>query len=125
MTELRVRRRGATSLTPVNEANPLPVEMVAGAGNETKDYETVTVSTTAIGLTPQVNRNVTRAFITVETARIRFHTSAEDVPTSSVGHEGFAGDIIKLESAHEVANFRAIRRDSTDATLRVSYGDGG
>ncbi len=122
MTELRVRRRGATSLDPVNEANPLPVEMVTGTGNQTKDYETVTVSSTAIGLTPQVNKNISRAFITVETAVVRFHTSAEDVPTASVGHEALVGDIIKLESAHEVANFKAIRRDGTDATLRVSYG---
>ena len=122
MTELRVRRRGATRLDPVNEANPLPVQEVPLPGNETKDYETVAVSTTAIGLTPQINKNISRAFITVETAVIRFHTSAEDVPTASVGHEAFVNDIIKLESAHEVANFRAIRRDGTDATLRVSYG---
>lgn len=122
MTELRIRRRGATRLDPVNETNPLSVEIIADEGSETRDYETVTVSTTAIGLTPQINKNISRAFITVETAVVRFHTSAEDVPTSSVGHEAFVGDIIKLESAHEVANFRAIRKDGTDATLRVSYG---
>ncbi len=122
MTEIRVRRRGATSLGPVNEANPLPVEIVTGDGHETVDYETVTVSTTAIGLTPQGNRNVTNAFITVETASIRFHTSAEDVPTSSVGHQLDSGDTLTLESAHEVANFRAIRKDGTDGVLRVSYG---
>lgn len=122
MTELRIRRRGATRLDPVNETNPLSVEIITGEGNETRDYETVTVSSTAIGLTPQINKNITRAFITVEVAAIRFHTSAEDVPTSSVGHEGFVSDIIKLESAHEVAHFSAIRRNGTDATLRVSFG---
>lgn len=122
MTELRIRRRGATRLDPVNETNPLSVEIIADEGSETRDYENVTVGTTAIGLTPKANANIIRAFITVEVAAIRFHTSAEDVPTSSVGHEGFVNDIIKLESAHEIAHFSAIRRNGTDATLRVSYG---
>ena len=122
MTELRVRRHGATSLEPVNEGNPLPVQEVGVAGHEFSDYESVTVSTTAIGLTPSQYQGSTHAFITVEAASLRYHVSAEDIPTSSEGHQLDAGDTLTLDSAHEIAYFKAIRKNGTDATLRVSYG---
>ncbi len=122
MTELRVRRRGATGLDPVNEGNPLPVQEMGDATNRYVEFESVTVSTAAIGLTAAKYESATNAFITVETASVRYATTWNTVPTSSVGHQLDAGDTLTLESADEIADFRVIRMGGADATLRVSYG---
>ena len=124
MTELRVKRTGATTLDPVSDSNPLPVEEMKGEGEDYGDYQPITVSTTAIGLTPSTADGIvyTTALITVETAAIRFHLTSNDVPTATTGHKLNVDDSITLDSAHQITNFRAIRRDAADATLVVSYG---
>ncbi len=119
MTEIRVRRRGATSTEPVNEDNPLPVSQAVAAPLEYNDGESITVSSTALPLTKAGNHTI--AFITVETSSVRYWVDGR-LPTASVGHQLDDGDALTLESAHEVANFRVIRVGGSDATLRVSYG---
>jgi hypothetical protein len=86
-------------------------------------YESVTVSSTAIGMTvtagngfiPQV------AEITVENAALRYRTDGTD-PTATEGHEVADGGKIVLLNQGEVKLFRAIRRDGADATIRCSQG---
>ena len=86
-------------------------------------HEAVTVSNSAIGMTvtagngfiPQV------AEITVEAAAIRYRIDGTD-PTSTTGNEVEDGGRIILLNQGEVNLFRAIRRDGTDATIRVEQG---
>lgn len=86
-------------------------------------FESVTVSSTAIGMTVTVGTGFIpqAALITVEAAAIRFRTDGNN-PTASVGHEAEDGDVIELIDKAQVVNFRAIRRDGADATLRVTQG---
>lgn len=85
--------------------------------------EAVTVSNISIGMTvtagngflPQV------AEITVEDAAIRYFADGT-TPTSTTGVEVEDGGRIVLLNQGEVTQFRAIRRDGTDATLRVTQG---
>ena len=87
-------------------------------------YESLPVSDTAKALTPsKYNTSVhtaTVAFITVEDAQIRFRYDGTD-PTSSEGHIADVGDVIKIEGYNNIANFKAIRTGSSDATIRVTY----
>ncbi len=82
--------------------------------------ESVTVSTAAVGLTATKYGNRSEAFITVEAAAVRYWPN--DVPTASVGHILSVDDVLKLHSATDIQRIRFIRKDGTDATLRVSYG---
>lgn len=85
------------------------------------DFETVTVAGTAIGLTTATSAHARNAMLTVESASIRFRVDG-GAPTASVGHLAGKGDVIILESAGEIAAFRAIRTNGTSASLSVSYG---
>ena len=86
-------------------------------------YESMTVSTTAVGITDSVRSGRDRALITVETDEVRFRTDG-GAPTSSEGHIAAAGSSIVLDSAEELVNFLAIRVTS-DATLKVTTDQSG
>lgn len=81
-------------------------------------YESIAVSTAAVGITDSVRSGRDRALITVETDQIRFRSDGT-APTASEGHLVDAGSSIILESAEELVNFKAIRV-TTDATLKVT-----
>ena len=83
------------------------------------DNEEITVADTAIGLTALTYLDATRAEMTVETAQIRVWLSG--TPTSSEGRLVEVGDIITLDSAAQVAGFKAIRTGSTSSKLNVEY----
>ena len=84
-------------------------------------FESVTVSTVAIGITATLTDNQENiALVTCEGATVRFRLDGT-APTASVGHILEPGDALKLEGS-ELLNFLAIRKDGTDATLRVSVG---
>ncbi len=85
-------------------------------------FESITVSTTALALTGSEVTDHDVAHIDVEDAAVRFRVDGVAAPTATVGRTAEAGDIIKLTDPSELANFRAIRRDGTDATIRVTYG---
>lgn len=93
--------------------------MDRAAGN----YESITVSTTAIGVTGSLMSKGANAaevaFITLETANIRFRIDGT-APTTTEGHQLKAGQNLQLSSASDIRNFLAIRDDATDATLRVT-----
>jgi len=90
------------------------------AGNTYEKNETVTVSSTAIGLTPATYEGFENCLITIETDSIRFWLDGS-IPTAAVGHMVYATGQILLQSPAEMQKFLAVRV-STDATLRVSYG---
>jgi hypothetical protein len=87
--------------------------------------EEITVGTVAVGLTsdtyaPTGATPAQEAEITVDTNKIRYWKDGS-TPTSSSGHEAYSTDVIKLKTATEVQNFKAIRSGSSDATIKVTY----
>lgn len=82
------------------------------------DTERLTVSITAVSLA-SVPSGAQVALIRVKNAAICFTEDGVTTPTASVGMEAEAGEIIKLET--NPSKFKAIRRDSSDATLVVTY----
>lgn len=90
------------------------------AGLSAIGFESITVSTTAIGCTTATAAGAIQALVTVEDQAIRYRVDGTN-PTSSVGHEALDYDVITLQSPDEIAKFKAIRRDSSDAILRVTY----
>lgn len=92
---------------------------VTVAGLTPFDKEEITVEDSAIGLTPATYLDATRAEMTVETAQLRFWLSG--TPTSTEGHEINVGDIITLDSAAQIAGFKAIRTGAVSSKLMVQY----
>ena len=87
------------------------------------NFETITVSTSAIGITTGLISDMTaKAFITVEDANIRYRIDGTD-PTSSVGHPVTSGNSITLDTEQEIRNFKAIRSGESDAKLQVTLWD--
>lgn len=84
-------------------------------------FETLTVSTTSVGLTEATFGDQTFALITVETAAVRFRLDGT-APTATVGHVLEVGDILELSSEVQMKNVRFIRRDGIDSSLSCSYG---
>lgn len=87
-------------------------------------YETITVSTTAIGLTKAKYDKVPPAIgarITIDTAPIRWTADGSTTPTSSEGNFGIPTQAPLELTANELPNFSAIRQGSSDAKLRVTY----
>lgn len=85
-------------------------------------HETLAVSTTAVSLTvpTPTPRSVTRAYIKVYDAAIRWRDDGT-APTASVGHREAAGDAFFLDGVTNLTNFKAIRKDSTNAELNIIY----
>ncbi len=94
------------------------------------NFESVTVDNTVGGVAlsssefaPGADMPADRAFITVETAQIRF-TYDGTAPTTTLGHLADPGDVVKLDSPQSIKNFRAIRTGGVSASLMVSYENG-
>jgi len=86
-------------------------------------YESVIVGSEAAGMTVTAAQNCIPqvAEITVEDAAIRYRADGTD-PTTVEGIGVEPGGVITLLNQGEVNQFRAIRRDGDDATLRVQQG---
>ena len=87
------------------------------------DFETITVATTAIGLTASKlisSPKPKRAYITVETAQCRFRYDGTD-PSSTVGHLLVPTSSILVEGYTQLNNIKFIRTGTTSATLQVTY----
>lgn len=89
------------------------------------DYEAVTVSTSAVGLTAAKYNSKTSpgkkyALIVVESNPIRWRMDGSN-PSSTEGIPQVASDVVILVGASAIAKFRAIRSGAADATLRVTY----
>lgn len=97
--------------------------------------ETITVDATADGVsltssiykgTAQAVMGATRVYITVETAPFRYLycPTAKLTVTSAIGHLANIGDVIVLEGAENIDNFRAIRTSGVSAVITVTYESG-
>jgi hypothetical protein len=86
-------------------------------------YESVTVSSSAVGLTAATYRQAgyaVQAFLTLEGAEIRWRIDGSN-PTTTEGHLLEPGQNLTLDSPDAVKNFRAIRTGATNGTLKVTY----
>jgi len=83
-------------------------------------YESITVADTAIGGTAGTYAHATRAEMTLETEQIRVRVDGT-APASDEGHLVEVGDAIILDSAAQIANFKAIRTGASSGTLKVTY----
>ena len=83
-------------------------------------HESITVADSSIGLTASTYGQSRAAFLTLETAQIRW-TVDGTTPTTTVGHVANPNDTLTLKSSNQIARFRAIRTGGTSGTLKVSY----
>ena len=112
---------GQPQLDWLSAENPLPVREVVSGDVEHDKFESLTVSTKVLPLTRVVLGDRDQAFITIESQAVRYRVDGGD-PTATVGIVLNAGDILELSGRNEVTQFRVIRRDGADATLRATYG---
>ena len=82
-------------------------------------WEKITVGNSAVGLTSSTYGSNTFAVITVEDNTIRFRIDGTN-PTTANGHIAYPGDVIELNSAADIAAFKAIRI-SADAVIQATY----
>lgn len=83
-------------------------------------FETLAVSSAAVGFTRTTYGNARNAFGTVEGNSIRYRIDGTD-PTAAVGHLAPVGAVIHLTSKDQLVKFRAIATGA-DATLTGSFG---
>src|SRR3990167_10304574 len=88
------------------------------------NHESVTVSSTAIGIASTVSLSGEtirgqRALITCEDAQIRYTTDGT-TPTTTVGHLLEAGQSIEVIGYADIDAFQAIRTGGTDGVLKVT-----
>ena len=83
--------------------------------------EALTVSSTSVGFTSATYGAADYAHVYVDIADVRFLANGTAATTSN-GVPLANHDELILESAEEVARFRAIRDGGTDATLIAQFG---
>lgn len=91
-------------------------------------YESITVSTSAVGLTASKIvptsgplRPAFEAFLTLEpTNGIRYRLDGTD-PTDTEGHPLAGGGTVTITGTNNLKNFRMIRSGGADATVKVTY----
>ena len=87
------------------------------------DFETITVSNVAIGLTatkyaPSNGHTAEHAFVTCE-GEVRYRFDGSD-PTASVGHIMQDGSFLIVKGEHQLKSIKFIRTTAT-STLQVTY----
>ena len=104
---------------PITKDNPFPVAL---SGSNASGYEALTIDNTVGGIacTAAEYAGCAHAFMTLETAQIRF-TVDGTAPTTSVGHLLNPGEVLKLDSLADITAFRAIRTGATSGSLRCTY----
>jgi hypothetical protein len=80
-------------------------------------FQTITVSSSAVGLTPPTSGAPSYALIQCETNNVRWRDDGTN-PTAAVGQLLSAGGILKYDGPLSLLKFIRV---SADATLSVSY----
>jgi hypothetical protein len=98
---------------------------VAVTGSNAQQFETLTIDNTVTGvaLTAATYGTHKKAFITVETAQIRYRVDGQAAPSATLGHLLNPGEMLELDTNEDIVAFRAIRTGATSATVQVSYSD--
>ena len=87
-----------------------------------KAYESVAIDDTVggKGFTASNITDCKRAYITIETASIRFRYDGT-APTATEGHLLYPRDILIIEGFSNLENFRAIRSSGISGVLKCSF----
>lgn len=96
---------------------------VRTAANQLKPLvgrQDLTVDATAGGVALTVPAGAIAAIARNETAQFRY-TLDGTAPTTTVGTQVEAGDILDFENRAELEGFKAIRTGGTSATLHIEY----
>lgn len=109
------------------------VALATDPANYARDYEEITVSTTAVGLTAakvaKLNPALSKsgapkafAWVFTEGANIRFRIDSTS-PTATVGAMLYTGKQLRIDDYYDALNLRMIRDTAAtgDATVRVIY----
>ena len=91
------------------------------------DFETVVVSSSAIGFTsakiegnqPDDEGKCRAVLITCEDQVVRYRFDAS--PSATVGHELAVGQSLVLANYQQIKDIKFIRRDSSDGKIQVSF----
>lgn len=83
-------------------------------------YESLTVTDEAVGTTWAKTKKAYKAFVTAETAEMRFRFDGES-PTKTEGHIIDSGDTLELYGNANVVNFEAIRTGDVSGVLKITY----
>lgn len=106
----------------IDQTTPGVTNGVSVVGSLAKQFEQLTIDGTVggIALTSAKYGTNTKAFITIETAPIRVRLDGT-APTATVGHLLNAGDSLELDTASNIANFKAIRTTAVSAIIDCTY----
>ena len=89
-------------------------------------FEQLTVTTSVQVLTPSLYKEASTsggalsAFLTIESGDIRY-TYDGTTPSNTVGHKLLNGNSLVLSGQNQMAQFKAFRIGSTDATVSITY----
>jgi hypothetical protein len=84
------------------------------------DFETITVSTVAIGFTTsKLTSGPLAVAVTIESQSLRYRDDGSS-PTASVGHRADAGSGLWV-CGGSVGRFLMIRKDGADSTVRATF----
>lgn len=106
----------------------MPGAVTCNFGTPSYEFEKITVSTSAIGITATKvhkqsasapTRDARFAVITVESQPIRYRTDGTD-PDATTGHALAATDILILDNFDDIRRLRMIRSGASDATVQVT-----
>jgi hypothetical protein len=89
-------------------------------GSTAGSKEMLTVSNTVKTLTAATYGTHKKALLQVQDAPLRYWQTGDD-PAADAGILAQIGDIICLDSADDIAHFKAIRTTTTDAKLACQY----
>ena len=88
--------------------------------------ESVTVSSTSIGITNANSEKVVYAVAQIDKATIRYAEDGTDPVADTTGNIAYQGDELHLIGSDPIKNFRMIREQPVDAVVEVTYwGEGG
>jgi len=104
----------------IQQSQPLELKNVKLLGSIATNKEVVTVGDTVASLTEAKYGANTKAALQVQVAPLRYWQTGDD-PTGTEGFLAQPGDIIFLDSAENIANFKAIRIIDTNAKLTCQY----
>lgn len=102
--------------------------VVCNGGKPAYAFESITVSTTAIGITSTLvhqqsasapTRDARFAVITVESQPLRYRIDGTN-PDASTGHLLAAGDVLTLDNFDDIRRLRMIRSGASDSTAMVT-----
>jgi len=102
-----------------NTDGSTPTTIVGSLANQDEQL-TIDATVGGIALTALKYGTSTKAYIQVETAPIRFRINGS-APTVTLGTLLNIGDELELDSASDIARFKAIRTTAVSATINCIY----